>query len=76
MATAGGGAAVEGPGDAGTRAAELFRPSQYDPTRRDVPRERDDKWQDGRRCFRPETMAAIDTVIEHEEVGQALLLAS
>jgi putative transposase len=38
--------------------------------------EQDDEWQDGRRYFRPETMAAIDTVIDHEEVGQALLLAS
>ncbi len=38
--------------------------------------EQDDEWQDGRRYFRPETMAAIDTVIEHEEVGQALLMAS
>jgi transposase-like protein len=38
--------------------------------------EQDDEWQDGRRYFRPETMATIDTVIDHEEVGQALLLAS
>jgi len=38
--------------------------------------EQDDEWQDGRRYFRPETMAAIDTVIDHGEVGQALLLAS
>jgi len=38
--------------------------------------EQDDEWQDGRRYFWPETMAAIDTVIDHEEVGQALLLAS
>ena len=38
--------------------------------------EQDDEWQDGRRYFRPETMAAIDAVIEHEEVGQALLMAS
>jgi transposase-like protein len=38
--------------------------------------EQDDEWQDGRRYFRPETMAAIDTVIEHEEVGPALLMAS
>jgi hypothetical protein len=37
--------------------------------------ERDDEWQDGRCCFRPETMAAIDaTAIE--EVGQPFLLAS
>jgi transposase-like protein len=38
--------------------------------------EQDDEWQDGRRYFRPETMAAIDAVIEHEEVGRALLIAS
>jgi transposase-like protein len=37
--------------------------------------EQDDGWQDGRCCFRPETMAAIDaTAIE--EVGQPFLLAS
>jgi len=38
--------------------------------------EQDDEWQDGRRYFRPETMAVIDAVIEHEEVGRALLMAS
>jgi hypothetical protein len=38
--------------------------------------EQDDEWQDGRRYFRPDTMAAIDAVIEHEEVGRALLIAS
>jgi len=38
--------------------------------------EQDDEWQDGRCYFRPETMAAIDAVIEHEEVGPALLMAS
>lgn len=38
--------------------------------------EQDDEWQDGRRYFRPETMAAIDAVIEHEEVEPALLIAS
>jgi putative transposase len=38
--------------------------------------EQDDEWQDGRRYFRPETMAMIDAVIEHEEVGQALLIAT
>jgi transposase-like protein len=38
--------------------------------------EQDDEWQDGRRYFRPDTMASIDAVIEHEEVGQALLMAS
>ena len=37
--------------------------------------EQDDEWQDGRRYFRPETMAAIDAVIDHE-VDQALMLAS
>jgi putative transposase len=35
----------------------------------------DDDWQDGRRHFRPETLAAIDAA-EREEVGQALLIAS
>ena len=38
--------------------------------------EQDDKWQDGRRYFRPETMALIDGVVEIEEVNQALLIAS
>ena len=38
--------------------------------------EQDDEWQDGRRYFRPETMLAIDAVLEHKEVGPALLLAS
>ncbi len=38
--------------------------------------EQDDEWQDGRRYFRPDTMATIDAVIEHEEVGRALLMAS
>jgi transposase-like protein len=37
--------------------------------------EQDDEWQDGRRYFRPETMALIDA-IPTEEVGQPLLLAS
>ncbi len=37
--------------------------------------EQDDEWQDGRRYFRPETMALIDGP-EREEVGQALLIAS
>jgi transposase-like protein len=35
----------------------------------------DDEWQDGRRYFRPETMALIDAE-QREEVGQALLIAS
>lgn len=35
----------------------------------------DDEWQDGRRYFRPETMALIDAD-QREEVGQALLIAS
>jgi hypothetical protein len=35
----------------------------------------DDEWQDGRRYFRPETMALIDAAAR-EEVGQALLIAS
>ena len=38
--------------------------------------EQDDEWQDGRRYFRPETMAAIDATVDHEEVSPALLLAS
>jgi hypothetical protein len=38
--------------------------------------EQDDERQDGRRYFRPETMAAIDAVIEHAEVSPALLIAS
>ena len=38
--------------------------------------EQDDEWQDGRRYFRPETMALIDAPIEREEVGQPILLAS
>ena len=36
--------------------------------------EQDDEWQDGRRYFRPETMAAIDAV-PREEV-MPLLMAS
>jgi putative transposase len=39
--------------------------------------EQDDEWQDGRRYFRPETMAALDTSsTEPEEVSPALLMAS
>ena len=38
--------------------------------------EQDDEWQDGRRYFRPETMALIDAVIDQEEVSPALLMAS
>lgn len=38
--------------------------------------EQDDEWQDGRRYFRPETMALIDAMGEREEVGPALLMAS
>jgi putative transposase len=38
--------------------------------------EQDDEWQDGRRYFRPETMAAIDAVLEHREVAPTLLMAS
>jgi transposase-like protein len=37
--------------------------------------EQDDEWQDGRRYFRPETMAAIDAVASIEEVTP-LLMAS
>jgi transposase-like protein len=38
--------------------------------------EQDDEWQDGRRYFRPETMALIDAIVEHKEVEPALLMAS
>ena len=38
--------------------------------------EQDDEWQDGRRYFRPETMALIDAMGEREEVAPALLMAS
>jgi len=38
--------------------------------------EQDDEWQDGRRYFRPETMALIDAAPELEEVSPALLIAS
>jgi putative transposase len=38
--------------------------------------EQDDEWQDGRRYFRPETMTAIDAVIEGKEASPALLMAS
>ena len=38
--------------------------------------EQDDEWQDGRRYFRPETMALIDAVTDHEEVNPTLLMAS
>lgn len=38
--------------------------------------EQDDEWQDGRRYFRPETMDAIDAVIEGKEASPALLMAS
>jgi hypothetical protein len=38
--------------------------------------EQDDEWQDGRRYFNPESMAAIDAVTVAEEVSPALLLAS
>jgi len=38
--------------------------------------EQDDEWQDGRRYFRPETMATIDAVAATGEVGQPLLMAS
>src|SRR5665811_62426 len=38
--------------------------------------EQDDEWQDGRRYFRPESMALIDAVVEAKEVEPALLMAS
>ena len=37
--------------------------------------EQDDEWQDDRRSFRPDTMALIDTVIDHQEVSPGLLMA-
>jgi putative transposase len=39
--------------------------------------EQDDEWQDGRRYFRPETMAALDAPsASPEEVSMAMLMAS
>ena len=38
--------------------------------------EQDDEWQDGRRYFRPETMALIDAIVDHEEVSPTMLIAS
>jgi hypothetical protein len=38
--------------------------------------EQDNEWQDGRRYFRPETMALIDADPVSEEVIPTLLLAS
>jgi hypothetical protein len=38
--------------------------------------EQDDEWQDGRRYFRPETMALIDAARQPEEVALPLLIAS
>ena len=38
--------------------------------------EQDDEWQDGRRYFRPETMALIEVVTDYEEVSPTLLMAS
>lgn len=38
--------------------------------------EQDDEWQDGRRYFRPETMALIDAVVDHQDVSPGLLMAS
>ena len=38
--------------------------------------EQDDEWQDGRCYFRPESMALIDAMSEHEEEDPALLMAS
>lgn len=38
--------------------------------------EQDDEWQDGRRYFRPESMAMIDATADGEEVGHPLLIAS
>ena len=38
--------------------------------------EQDDEWQDGRRYFRPESMALIDAEPQREEEAPALLMAS
>ena len=38
--------------------------------------EQDDEWQDGRRYFRPESMALIDAEPPREEEAPALLMAS
>ena len=38
--------------------------------------EHDNEWQDGRRYFRPETMATIDALAGPEAVTPALLIAS
>ena len=38
--------------------------------------EQDDEWQDGRRYFRPESMALIDALTADEEEAPALLMAS
>ena len=38
--------------------------------------EQDDEWQDGRRYFRPESMALIDADPQQEEEAPALLMAS
>ena len=36
----------------------------------------DDEWQDGRRYFRPGSMALIDAMAEREEEAPELLMAS
>ena len=38
--------------------------------------EQDDEWQDGRRYFRPETLALIDAGPESAEVSPTMLMAS
>jgi putative transposase len=38
--------------------------------------EQDDEWQDGRRYFRPETLALIDAEPDIEEEVPALLMAN
>ena len=38
--------------------------------------EQDDEWQDGRRYFRPETLALIDAEPDIEEEVPALLIAN
>jgi hypothetical protein len=38
--------------------------------------EQHDEWQDGRRCFRPDTMDQIGAVIDGREASPGLLMAS
>lgn len=58
------------------RRGHLPDPRERDPPRRDDSSEQDDEWQDGRRYFRPQTMALIDAQVHDKEASQALLMAS